>query len=260
MQISAYLGGINRSISVLFRPKISGLEYLKNSPQKLLIISNHNVGAIIESHLILCLFNKTKPGEKVLGFTHPSLFKIPLMSQYFKWIGAVPSTHVAAAEVFNANSSLLIFPGGNDQALRGVWDYKKNNFINNHGWAKIAVNNKVPVLPVTFKNTHFLNPVVVSSKLLSKILILPHLLGVSAFSVTVSQIILGILTFKIMSSFSSDIIAGFLSWVVFCITPLVPILPLKIECSFHPIIYPENFGTREELESKVANIYDGIYK
>lgn len=103
-----------------------GVENL-NLDENFILISNHNIGAIIESQGLLFFFQKHFPKKRIFGFTHPSLFKIPIISSYWKKIGAVPSTYEMAANILRNGDHLLIFPGGNRQATRSLWNYKKNS-------------------------------------------------------------------------------------------------------------------------------------
>lgn len=64
-----------------FRIQVEG----KIPTEKSLMISNHNIGALIESHSILFLVN-AKSDKSVFGFTHPSIFKVPVMKQYFDFL------------------------------------------------------------------------------------------------------------------------------------------------------------------------------
>jgi len=235
---------------LVFRIEIKGIENLE-AEEKTLYISNHNSGALLESHSLLFILSDLNNDLALpFGFTHPSLFKIPLCSQYFKLIGAVPSSYECAEDVFKTNNSLVIFPGGNKQALRSVWQFKKNSFKDSHGWAKIALTNNVKVVPVTFKGTHFLNPILISSKRLSNILIIPKLLGVSQMSISLGQI---------LATFLAWILSGSLiiSFITFILTPLLIIIPWKVEISFHPPI--KNVNDQQRLEDQVNMIMDQVY-
>ena len=163
--------GIWPIIRNVFQFKVEGLDRIpENGP--FLFVSNHNIGALLESHSTLFILKEKLPkGRFVYGFTHPSIFKISGIKHYFEWIGAVPATYKVADQVFREGHSLMIFPGGNRQALRSIWNYRDNHFRWSHGWAKIAIDHKVPVIPITFNGSHFVNPVIMSGEWVSKILI-----------------------------------------------------------------------------------------
>ncbi|MFA6236974.1 MAG: 1-acyl-sn-glycerol-3-phosphate acyltransferase [Bacteriovorax sp.] len=244
----------------LFQLKIEGLE---NVPAKgpLLFVSNHNIGALLESHSSLFILqDKLGPSSIVYGFTHPSIFKIPGIKHYFEWIGAVPATYEVADEVFKKGHSLMIFPGGNRMALRSIWNYKTNHFRWSHGWAKIATEHNVPVIPITFKGTHFVNPVLLSGEWVSKILVLPWLLGLKWTSISVGQILSSALSFYLLKWINTPLALNvFIAYLVFIITPLSIIFPYPICMKIHPPLNPKNFKDQCEMEEVVGKVMDGIY-
>lgn len=245
-------------IQLIFRMEIKGLEELH--PRPTLYVSNHNIGALIESHgLLFEAENKFRGSHVIWGFTHPSIFRVWGIKHYYEWVGAVPATYDVAREVFSSGDSLLIFPGGNQQALRSVFDYKKNSFRDSHGWAKIAKENKVDVVPVTFKGSHFVNPVLFQSKWLSKLLIFPWLVGLKWLSVSIGQILVTLLWVYFLLCFKMSwwLIAP-TSLIIFALTSLTIIFPSKIYMTLHPRIESEKL-TQDELEDKVALIMNQIY-
>ncbi len=226
-----------------------------------LYVSNHNIGALVESHSILFLADEAFTNSHVIyGFTHPSIFKIPFIKHYFEWLGAVPATYEVAREVFLNGQSLLIFPGGNKQALRSVWDYKQNSFREVHGWAKIAIENQVDVVPITFKGSHFVNPVLFQSSMLSKILVIPWALGLRWLSVSIAQVLLSLLAFWILQSLQlSLLIIAPAVIFIFCLTSLTILFPSPIRMEVHKRIRIKNL-TQSELEDRVGTIMDKIYE
>jgi 1-acyl-sn-glycerol-3-phosphate acyltransferase len=238
-------------IKFTFQLKVTGLENLPES-QSVLFVSNHNVGALIESHSVLFITSNRLPQNRfVLGFTHPSIFRLPIFKNYFEWIGAVPATYEVAKEVLNTGHSLMIFPGGNQQALRPISQYKKNSFRDSHGWAKIALENNVPVIPITFKGSHFVNPIFFSGEWVSKLLIIPKLLGLKYASVSLAQIVLGLVFFFFTQSY-------LISYLVFILSPIAIIIPFPVSMKIHP---PRALNlTQDALEDEVATIMNSIYK
>ena len=246
-------------IKITFRLKVTGTENIdsvKNKP--CLYISNHNVGALIESHSSLFIIQEKLAEEStVYGFTHPSIFRIPIMKQYFEWIGAVPATYPVAEEVFKNNDSLMIFPGGNAQALRSIWDYKNNSFRSTHGWAKIAIKYNVPVIPITFKGSHFTNPVLFSSEWFSKILLLPWILGIRVMPFSIGQILVAGLVFYLSSQIGISFWPCFiLAYVAFVLSPLTIVFPVNVEMTIHPVI---RYNDQNMLEDKIEAIMSKIY-
>lgn len=242
-----------------FSFKVTGLDEIVAKPT--LYVANHNIGALIESHSLLFLAeDKFKDTHHIYGFTHPSIFKVPGVSKYFEYLGAVPATYDVAKTVFLSGHSLVIFPGGNKQALRSIWDYKKNSFRESHGWAKIAKDNNVDVVPITFNGSHFVNPVLFQSRLLSKILIIPWFLGLKWLSVSIAQLFFSFLLLKILLFFKVSLIIVIpMTIFIFCLTSLVVFIPFPVKMTIHPRI-SSTFNSQQELEFKVGKIMDQIYE
>lgn len=238
--------------------EVKGVENLTS--QKTLYISNHNIGALIESHALLFeLDDKVGSEHIVFGFTHPSIFKIWGIKHYFEWLGSVPATYEVAKEVFKSGHSLLIFPGGNKQALRPIWKYKDNSFRDNHGWAKIALSNGVDVVPITYKGSHFVNPVLFQSEWLSKIMIFPWLCGLKWISVSLGQLIVSGGAFWGMHIMHVPLFINIpIVIVLFSLTSLMIVFPSKITMTIHPRLNI-NEHSQELLEDKLKSIMDNIY-
>lgn len=247
-------------IRKVFQLKIEGLENVPSSGP-LLFVSNHNIGALIESHSTLFILqDKLGKDTIVYGFTHPSIFKIPGIKHYFEWIGAVPATYEVADQVFKKGHSLMIFPGGNRQALRSIWNFRDNHFRDSHGWAKIAIEHGVLVVPISFRGSHFVNPVLLSGEWVSKILILPWMLGLKWTSISVGQILSALVSFLLLKNLNSPLSVNIiLTYLVFILTPLSLIIPYPVTMKIHPPLNPKFFQDQASLEEAVGEIMDKIY-
>ncbi|MBL7669305.1 MAG: 1-acyl-sn-glycerol-3-phosphate acyltransferase [Bdellovibrionaceae bacterium] len=106
------------TLKFIFRIDVTGQENLPSG--KALIVANHNSGALIESHSLVFLCNERN--IPTLGLNHRALFQIPLVGKYFQKIGAIPATRDATLEAFKNNFPVLIFPGGNREAFRPLYD------------------------------------------------------------------------------------------------------------------------------------------
>jgi 1-acyl-sn-glycerol-3-phosphate acyltransferase len=179
------------------------------------------------------------------------------IKHYFEWLGAVPATYEVADAVFKKGDSLMIFPGGNKQALRSIWEFKNNQFDDSHGWAKIACLHNVPVVPITFKNSHFVNPIFMSGEWVSKLLVIPWLIGLKTTSISLGQILLATLSFYLLKNHSPLLLNVIVAYIVFIFTPLALVIPFPITMKIHPVILPES--NQQLLEDKMSKIMSKIY-
>lgn len=236
----------------LFRIEVSGLENLK--PGRCLIIPNHNSGALIESHSLLFLTRLR--GMKAFGLNHQALFLIPIVGQYFRAIGAVTASKEAAHQVLKEGHSLLIFPGGNRQALRPFSERHQNAFPWAKGWADIAIEAQAPVIPIKFIGTHSINPILFSSKWLARLLVLPALLKVTYFPVSLAQILLSVVAALGMLGLSASLpVTILITYLVFCFMPLIPVWPAKVKIKIYPALEPQSdYIDAESLRERMNEI------
>ncbi len=240
------------ALKFIFRIEISGQENLPSG--KALIVANHNSGALIESHSLVFLCNERK--IPTLGLNHRALFRIPFVNRYFEKIGAIPATREATMDALEKNFPVLIFPGGNREAFRPLAEESNQGQNWSSGWAEMADAQQVPVVVVKFAGTHRINPIFFSSSSLSKLLILPWLLKVKYFPLSLAQILI---SSAIMGSFCA---AGFplvasaaLAYLSFVLTPLVPVLPWGVKIRIYPPLYPQkHFQSSSELAQTVKDL------
>lgn len=245
-------GKVKSLLFKIFRIEITGQENASGLSGPTLFIANHNVGAIIESHSLL--FEIDQSSRPIYGLNHKSLFKIPFVSRHFRKIGAVTADKETAELVLHEKCGLLIFPGGNRQAFRPWSQRHDNSFTWARGWAELAIKTQTPVIPVKFTGSHSVNPIIFTSKWFSKLLVLPYLLGVSLFPLSLAQIILSVtsllLSFQI---WENGFISAALGYLFLCLTPLIPVIPSQIKIKIYPPLDPKN-KTVDDLVEEMATL------
>lgn len=225
-------------LKFIFRLEVEGAENIPKDGA-FMLIANHNSGALIESHSLLFLCQDLK--RDVYGLNHPALFKIPLVSKYFRKIGAITASKEVGLQALNAGCGLLIFPGGNRQALRPYREKDQNAFPWAKGWASLAIeasrSKETPVIPVKFIGSHGVNPILICNQFVSKILMLPWLLGVKWFPISLAQIIFSIVTLSLLNANGAHwAMTAVASYIVFLATCLIPVLPRKIRIKIYPAL------------------------
>jgi hypothetical protein len=240
------------SLKFIFRIDIMGQENLPTSGA--IVVANHNSGALIESHSLVFLFNER--GIPALGLNHRALFKIPFVGGYFEKIGAIPATREATTEALKKDFPVLIFPGGNREAFRPLSEESKQGQNWSSGWSELAEAQQVPVVVVKFSGSHRINPIFFCSEILSKILILPWLLKVKYFPLSLAQILISSTVFALLNSVGfSPLGTTFFVYLAFVLTPLVPVLPWGVKIRIYPPLQPEkDFRTSSELKQTVQDL------
>ena len=149
-KISPFLEGLYK---YYFRCDIEGWE---NVPEgKSLFVGNHNGLLTFE---VLMLFygwwQRYGAAKRALGLAH----SIALNNPFFRWIlpriGAIPASPEIAAEAMERGYSLLVYPGGEKESFRPYSERKKVDFFQRKGFIRLALNAKVPLVPVVSIGGH----------------------------------------------------------------------------------------------------------
>lgn len=159
------------------RPTLAGLEHLPDGP--FLLVTNHSAG--LGAAEILCfgaLYLREVGAERPLaGFALPTSFRVAGIGAALRAVGAVPSTYEHAQRALAAGVPLLVFPGGDHETLRPVWQHDRVDFGGRLGFLKIAREAGVPIVPMGIRGGAFTAPMLVRSRHLAKALVIPHLIG-----------------------------------------------------------------------------------
>jgi 1-acyl-sn-glycerol-3-phosphate acyltransferase len=255
-----------RSLGALFPFDVEGLE---NVPaESCLFIANHNIGAAVEILSLLEIWQTHFKNRVVYGLAHPFAFRIPGFREELSKMGAIPATYESAYEAFDQGASIIIFPGGNWESCRPFWDRGVCDFGGHYGWAKIGLNSKKRVVPISISGSHSLNPVLLRSRWLTNILILPRLLGLTSFPVSISQIFWGGLLYFLTRHFTA-MVTTMPSWLClfsfylgFVFTPLWPIFPGRLRVRFGKPVdlqaLTEGLPEKEKLDIVYARILSEV--
>jgi 1-acyl-sn-glycerol-3-phosphate acyltransferase len=227
---------------------------MENIPEaSCIFVANHNIGACVEISALIDAWDRRFNDRSVYGLTHPFAFKIPLFRNFVRALGSIPATYESAYQTLAAGSSFVVFPGGNWEAARPFSQRKICDFGNHYGWAKIAFQSKRRVVPISISGSHSVNPVLLRSRRLVSILVIPKLLGLSSFPVTVGQLLLSIIAFLFLRMFATGLplaVSLLISYFVFICTTLTPIWPSKIQISFGKPIDLEELSKNLKTEDE----------
>lgn len=170
---------------VMHRPTLEGLAHLPTGP--CLLVANHSAGiALSEIGSIMALWQDAHtPARPLAGFAHPLGLRIFPASALLRSVGAVPSTHAGADAALARGVSLLVFPGGDHEAMRPVWQAHRVDFGGRRGFLRIARRANVPIVPLGIRGSHFTVPILWRSRhLLPWALVLPRLIGIKRWPLT----------------------------------------------------------------------------
>jgi hypothetical protein len=181
-------------VRVLHRPTLEGTEHLPGSGS-FLLVANHSAGiGIAETVAFVVTYLRTVgPDRPLAGFALPVDFRIFPLSAVLRGLGAVPSTYAAAEQTIAAGIPLMVFPGGDHEALRPIWQAGRVDFGGRVGFLRIARAARIPVVPLGIRGGHMTAPVLVRSRALATLLVVPRLLGVTRWGISLLGLIVAAL-------------------------------------------------------------------
>lgn len=237
-------GMLRPLVRALHRPTLAGLENLP-AEGPFLLVSNHSAGiALSEIGSFIALWiERAGPERALAGFAHPLGLKIYPASVLMRHMGAVPSTYEGAADALSRGVPLLVFPGGDHESFRPIWDAHRVDFGGRRGFLRIARDAGVPIVPLGIRGSHFTVPILWRSRhVLPNALLLPRLLGMKRWPLTLfgaagaAALLLGPTW-----SLPARALAAW-AWLVSPLTCL-PIVPATIRFRIGPALSPaELFG------------------
>lgn len=172
-------------VRALHRPSLQGVEHLPASGPYLLV-ANHSAGlglAEIQSVAVKWVdhFGNDRP---LAGFALSIDFHVWPLSEAVKAIGAIPSSAASARRTLDAGVPILMFPGGDHEALQPVHRAGHVDFGGRLGFLRIARDAGVPIVPLGIRGGAFTAPVLLRARWLSPFLLQPRLLGVKRWGIS----------------------------------------------------------------------------
>ena len=167
-----------------FRASMHGWD---NCPAQgpVLMVSNHNAGAPAEVFLINRFFRQAFGTRPARGLMHQVCFKWPMsLSTGGQRIGGMPADMGLAEQAIAEGSSVLVFPGGDEQVLRPFSQRYVMDFGARRGYLRLARKTRVPIVPIVFCGSHAIYIVLPGGGLLARLLGLRRLARLARFPLT----------------------------------------------------------------------------
>lgn len=137
-----------------YRTEVEGIENLLSTAS--LIVSTHN-GSLFTPDMhglsvaFLRRFGLETPGY---GLTHKVVFKFPGIGAAVRKFGGIPATPENASLTLRNGFPLLVYPGGDLDALKPFSRRHEIMFGRRRGFIKLAIKEQVPIVPVVSVGAH----------------------------------------------------------------------------------------------------------
>jgi 1-acyl-sn-glycerol-3-phosphate acyltransferase len=235
----------------LWAPRLSGVEHLPRD-QPFLLVANHSGGmGIAELLSFIALYvTEVGPDRPLAGFAHPIGFKFGATAGLWREMGMVPSTYEAAEATLAEGVPLLVFPGGDHETLRPLWQASVVDFAGRRGFLRIARKAGVPVVPMGIAGSHHTAPMLLRSKVLAWALVLPRLMGIKRWGISLLAV-LGALGIGLSGLPVAARVALGWFWVSSPLT-LLPILPGRIRFRIGAPLSPEALFSDDDQDLQAA--------
>jgi len=223
------------------RLQVRGLERLPDGP--CVLVANHNGGVYPGDGLFLLEYYRRFGFERpVFVLTHDLLFALGAVGRLVRRVGMVRAGGGPARAALARGHKVLVFPGGDLDTLRPFAQRRRVVLGGHEGFARLAAEAGVPVVPVVSAGAHETMIVVSQGRRLARLLRLRRLARIESFPTALC-----------------------LPWgVVFgpgCGLPYLP-LPAKITVEVGAPI-PAGIDTARRLyertEAEMQRLLDGLY-
>jgi 1-acyl-sn-glycerol-3-phosphate acyltransferase len=142
------LPGIWLLASLYFRGEVRGLG---NIPEDgpVLLVGNHSGGNLTPDTGVFTLaFNAYFGVERPFyQLAHNLVLSMPGLS-FLRKFGTVAASPHNAEQALNEGAALLVYPGGDYEVHRPIWDRNKVDFGGRKGFIRLALKHDVPIVPV----------------------------------------------------------------------------------------------------------------
>jgi 1-acyl-sn-glycerol-3-phosphate acyltransferase len=142
------LPGLWMLASLYFRAEVRGLQ---NIPPEgsVLLVGNHSGGNLTPDTHVFTLAFSTYFGveRRFYQLAHNLVLSMPGLGRLRKF-GTVAASPENADRALETGAALLVYPGGDYEVHRPIWESAKVDFDGRKGWIRLALQKGVPIVPV----------------------------------------------------------------------------------------------------------------
>ena len=137
-----------------YRAEVEGSEHL--SDRGSLLVSTHNGGAALPDTLaFLVAFHRRFGAQAPLhGLVHKIVLRLPGFRTAAPSFGALLASQESGEAALKADRPLIVMPGGDLDALKPFRQRHQITFGPRRGFIRLALRNRVPIIPVVSVGAH----------------------------------------------------------------------------------------------------------
>lgn len=166
--------------------RVEGIEHIPDDAT--LLVANHNAGMYTpDTYLFLnALYEQGGAAAMPYALAHQTVFNWPGLSRLLLRVGAVRASPENAARLFARGERILVYPGGDLDALRPFSRRDEVVFGGRRGYVRLALTHGVPITPVVSEGAHRSYMILDDGRWLAKRLRLHRLFRLKVLPLTLS--------------------------------------------------------------------------
>lgn len=153
-----------------------------------MIVGTHN-GAMWTPDayaLMLTYWRRFGFEQPLYGMAHRAVFEVPFIRRICLRGGAIPASRENARTALEADCPILVYPGGDVDALKPFSERHRITFAGRTGFIRTALQHQVPIVPVVSVGAHETLYVLNDGAKLAKLLRINRWLRVKSVPLTLS--------------------------------------------------------------------------
>jgi 1-acyl-sn-glycerol-3-phosphate acyltransferase len=169
-----------------FRAEVRGVERIP--PGRGLYVANHSSGILTPDSFIFggAVYEQRGLQDLPYGLGHEVAISAPVVNQIIVPLGAVRASHVNASRLFARDKKVIVYPGGDLDAMRPFRHRHRVVFGPRRGYIRLALREGVPVLPVVSSGSHATFLIVDDLRWLARLIRAPRLFRTEVWPLTLS--------------------------------------------------------------------------
>ncbi|MBF0450659.1 MAG: 1-acyl-sn-glycerol-3-phosphate acyltransferase [Candidatus Magnetomorum sp.] len=182
-KIAPYLHFVLRNY---FRSTVRGVYRIPQGPG--LFVGNHNAAMLTPDSFIFASEVCQMRGvhEVPYGLGHEVTISFPFVHQVIVPLGAVRASHENAHRLFQQQKKVIVYPGGDFDAMRPFRHRNKIIFGGRKGYIRLALRESVPIIPLVTAGAHSVYIIIDDMRWLAKLLRLDRIARLNVFPLTLS--------------------------------------------------------------------------
>ena len=182
-KIAPYVNFILRNY---FRSSVQGIYRIP--PGAGLFVGNHNAAMLTPDSFIFATEVCEKKGvhEVPYGLGHEITISMPFIHQFLVPLGAVRASHDCAHRLFQQNKKVIVYPGGDFDAMRPFRHRNKIVFGGRKGYIRLALRENVPIIPVVTAGAHSVYIIIDDMRWLARLFRFDRMFRLKVFPLTLS--------------------------------------------------------------------------